>query len=84
MEGTLRNFSLPVLAHSFTGKRLGYAGTINGTIKAQGDLKSKGSTGFAAQANLAIAPGRGGVPIGGKLSINYRAQAIPWTWGNRI
>ncbi len=75
VEGTLRNLSLPVLARSFTGKRLGYDGTLNGSIKAQGNLQAKGTSGYAAQANLAIAPGRGGVPVSGKLFVNYRGAS---------
>ncbi len=72
LEGALRNFSLPVLAHSFTGKRLGYDGSVSGSIKAQADLKAKGTAGYAAQANLAITPGRHGVPVSGKLYVAYR------------
>ncbi len=72
VEGTLRNFSLPLLAQSFTGKRLGYDGTMNGSIKARGDLKAKGTTGYSADANLAIAPGRRGVPVSGRLIASYR------------
>lgn len=71
VEAGLHNFALPVLAGALTGKRLGYDGTINGSLKAQGDLKAKGASGFAAQARLAIAPGRGGVPVSGKLDANY-------------
>lgn len=72
VEGTLRNFSLPVLAQSFTGKRLGYDGTIDGSLKAAGDLKAKGTTGYTANANLAIVPGHRGVPISGRLVADYR------------
>jgi len=71
VEGSLRNFSLPVLANSFTGKRLGYDGTINGSIKAAGNLQAKGTTEYTAQANLAIAPGRHGVPVSGRLNASY-------------
>ncbi len=71
VEGSLRNFSLPVLAHSFTGKRLGYDGSIDGSIKAQGDLKAKGTTGYAAEARLSIVPGRRGVPVSGRVYANY-------------
>jgi len=72
VEGNLRNFSVPVLVSAFTGKRLGYDGTINGVIKAQGDLKSKGATGYTAEANLSIVPGRRGVPVSGRLSARYK------------
>ncbi len=71
VEGSLRNFSLPVLTSSFTGKRLGYDGTINGTITARGDLKAKGAAGYTAAARLAITPGRQGVPVSGRLSAAY-------------
>ncbi len=71
VEGSVRNFSLPVLANAFTGKRLGYDGTINGFIKAQGDLKAKGTTGYRADARLAIAPGHRGVPVSGRLDVDY-------------
>ncbi|MBV9405736.1 MAG: hypothetical protein JO211_10360, partial [Acidobacteriaceae bacterium] len=71
VEGSIRNFSLPVLARSFTGKRLGYDGSINGSLRAQGDLKAKGTTGYTALASLAITPGRNGVPVSGHLYANY-------------
>lgn len=71
IEGNLRNFSLPVLASSFTGKRLGYDGAINGRITGRGDLKAKGTTGYTAAARLAIIPGRTGVPVSGRLTADY-------------
>ncbi len=71
VEGNLRNFSLPVLASSFTGKQLGYDGTLDGSIRAAGNLKAKGTTGYSAQARLNIVPGRRGVPISGHLYANY-------------
>ena len=71
VEGNLKNFSLPVLATIFTGKHLGYDGTINGAIKAAGDLKATGTTGYTAQANLAITPGGQGVPVSGRLNATY-------------
>jgi translocation and assembly module TamB len=71
VEGTVRNFSLPVLANTFTGKHLGYDGTIDGSIKAEGDLKAKGTTGYRADARLAIVPGRRGVPVSGRLDADY-------------
>lgn len=71
IEGNLRNFSLPLLAYSFTGKHLGYDGAIDGSLKAQGDLKAKGAAGYTAQAALAIVPGRRGVPVSGHLYAGY-------------
>jgi len=71
LEAGLHNFALPVLAAAFTGKHLGYDGTLDGSLKAEGDLKAKGTTGYAAQARLAIEPGRRGVPVSGRLDVNY-------------
>ncbi len=71
VEGRLRNFSLPVLALAFTGKRLGYDGALDGSILAKGDLKAKGTTGYNANARLNILPGRHGIPVSGRLYANY-------------
>lgn len=71
VEGNLQNFSLPVLAFIFTGKHLGYDGTLDGTLKATGDLKAKGTTGYNAQARLDITPGTRGVPVRGQLVARY-------------
>ncbi len=71
VEGGLRNFSLPVLASAFTGKQLGYDGVLEGSLKAQGNLKAKGTTGYSADAHLAIVPGTHGVPISGRITANY-------------
>src|SRR6185437_1414935 len=75
LDSTLRNFSLPVLAAVFSGKHLGYSGTIDGSFKARADLKSKGATGYSAEARLSIVPGTHGVPISGRLDANYRGAS---------
>ena len=36
------DFALAVLAQAFTGKRLGYAGTMDGSLKASGRFEGKG------------------------------------------
>ncbi len=71
VEGHLRNFSIPVLAAAVTGKQLGYDGFLDGTLLARGNLRAKGATGYTAEARLAIAPGRHGVPISGRLNAKY-------------
>jgi translocation and assembly module TamB len=71
VEGDLRNFSLPVLASIMTGKQLGYDGTIDGQLRATGDLKAKGTTGYNAQAKLDILPGAHGVPVRGQINARY-------------
>ncbi len=71
VEGNLQNFSLPVLAFLFTGKHLGYDGTLDGTLRATGDLNAKGTTGYNAQAKIDITPGTRGVPVHGQLLARY-------------
>ena len=71
VEGALRNFSLPVMAAVATGKHLGYDGTVNGSLVARGDLKAKGTTGYTAEARLAISPGGSGVPVSGQVNASY-------------
>ncbi|MBV9300862.1 MAG: translocation/assembly module TamB domain-containing protein [Acidobacteriaceae bacterium] len=71
VEGHLQGFAIPVLAQTFTGKRLGYDGTIDGSLRADGDLKAKGTTGYSAQARLLIVPGYHGVPLSGHLNADY-------------
>ncbi|MGH9582422.1 MAG: AsmA family protein, partial [Bryobacteraceae bacterium] len=70
-ESHLRSFNLPRIAALATGKHIGYDGAIDGSLKAQGNLKAKGATGFRAQANLAIVPGHRGVPLSGRLVADY-------------
>lgn len=71
VEGNLQNFSLPVVAQAFSGKRLGYDGILSGSLNAKGDLKANGTAGYSARANLAIAPGHRGVPVSGRLNVAY-------------
>ncbi len=71
VEANLTNFSLPVLASAFAGRRLGYDGTITGSLQGRGDLKAKGMTGYSAEANLAVLPGSRGVPLNGRLHASY-------------
>ncbi|MFL6450330.1 MAG: translocation/assembly module TamB domain-containing protein [Bryobacteraceae bacterium] len=71
VEGNLRDFSLPVLVSSVTGKSLGYSGSLQGSIRARGDLKVKGTSGYAAETNLMIVPGVRGVPVSGRLNVRY-------------
>lgn len=73
-ESHLHSFDLPVIAAVATGKHIGYDGTINGSLKAQGNLKAKGTTGLEAHANLAIAPGYRGVPLRGRLVATYAGR----------
>lgn len=71
VEGRLQNFSLPLLATVATGKHLGYDGVLSGSLRADGNLKAKGTAGYTADARLVIAPGRRGAPLSGHLNVYY-------------
>jgi translocation and assembly module TamB len=71
LNGQLRSFNLDTLARVFTGKPLGYGGVVSGPVTAQGNIKAPGTTGIQANANLAISPGRGGVPVSGRINARY-------------
>jgi translocation and assembly module TamB len=71
VDGNLGGFALAALAKAFTGRRLGYDGTVGGSIRAQGDLKVKGTTGYRAQVRLNIIPGHRGMPVSGRLDADY-------------
>jgi translocation and assembly module TamB len=70
-DGQLLNFDLDTLARTFMGKPLGYSGAISGPVKVDGDLKAPGVTGIQADAELSLAPGRDGVPVSGRLNVQY-------------
>ena len=71
VEGQLRNFSIPTLVTVASGKHLGYDGALNGSILARADLKAKGTTGYTANADFSIVPGRREIPLSGRLKASY-------------
>ena len=72
LDGQLRNFDLETAARPFLKKPLGYSGVVSGPVQVRGDLKAPGATGFVANANLSVAPGRGrGVPVSGRINARY-------------
>ena len=75
IEGNLRNLGLQALTQALEGKRIGYDGMISGPIKVQGDLKTKGTTGYTADARLVIAPGRSAVPVSGRIYADYHGAS---------
>ena len=75
VEGQLRNFSIPTLVTVASGKHLGYDGALNGFILARGDLKAKGNSGYTANADLNIVPGRHDIPLSGRLKASYIGES---------
>jgi translocation and assembly module TamB len=73
VSGTLHHFDIDRLAQTFLDRRLGYDGLVSGPIEAGGDLKNPKA--LTARASLGIAPGGHGIPVSGKLNVNYSARA---------
>jgi translocation and assembly module TamB len=79
VAGRLASFDIGTVAAAFLNRPLGYSGIVSGPIQAEGDLKN--ATAVVARANLAIAPGRSGVPVSGKLAVDYNGRASTVTLG---
>jgi translocation and assembly module TamB len=71
--GNLHNFDIDQMARAFTGKGYGYDGIVSGPVQVDGDLKNPAA--LVAKANLGIAPGRRGIPVSGKLNVDYNGRA---------
>src|SRR5262249_36296075 len=73
VKGNLRDFDIARVASAFIANPPAYDGIVSGPLQAQGDTKNASS--LTAKANLAIAPGRRGVPVSGRLNVDYNARA---------
>ena len=67
----LRNFDIKTLVSAFTGTHINYAGSISGTVEANGSLKSPKGAGLEARARLAVSPKSSGIPISGRVAADY-------------
>jgi translocation and assembly module TamB len=73
LSGNLHNFDIDQLARAFVAKPLGYDGVVSGPLQAEGSLKNPAAV--VAHAGLGIAPGKRGVPVSGKLTVDYNGRA---------
>jgi translocation and assembly module TamB len=73
VTGTLHNFDIAQTMRPFVTKPLGYDGVISGPLEAAGDVKMPSA--LVARANLAIAPGSRGIPVSGRLDVDYNGKA---------
>src|SRR5260370_30143241 len=72
LRGNLRNLSLRAAARAMGEKQFGYDGTVSRPMDARGDFKATPATrGLTAHAKLAIAPGRQGISVSGRLYADY-------------
>jgi len=65
--GNLRDFEIRRFAD------MGYAGIVSGPLQAEGNVRQAAAT--VARADLTIAPGRGGVPVSGRVAAAYNGGA---------
>jgi translocation and assembly module TamB len=79
IAGGVRNFDIARLAETFLGRQLGYDGVLSGPLRAEGDLKHMSA--LTARADLAIAPAGRGIPVSGKLNVDYNGRADTVTLG---
>jgi translocation and assembly module TamB len=73
VTGNLHSFDIDRMASAFSSKPLGYDGVVSGPVEAQGDIKNPSA--IVAKANLGIAPGPRGLPVSGKLNVDYNGRA---------
>lgn len=71
LHGDLRHLDLRFVAAALGLKDFAYSGIASGPLEAAGDLKQPGVRGVTAQTRIAIAPGRRGIPMSGRLYANY-------------
>ncbi|HLJ15485.1 MAG TPA: translocation/assembly module TamB domain-containing protein [Bryobacteraceae bacterium] len=75
VNGALSGFDLRTVAASAGSKAPAYGAVISGTIAAQGNLKARAEAGLLAEAHLAVAPSTPGVPVSGRINVNYVAAS---------
>jgi translocation and assembly module TamB len=71
IEARLKNLSIPEIVAALTGSPLGYDGLANGSLKATGNLKARGASGYNADAKVDIVPGAHGMPLSGHIDASY-------------
>lgn len=80
LAGTLHSFDIEQLARTLLAKPLGYGGTISGGVQAEAAIKNLAT--LTARADLGITPNTRGVPLAGKVNVNYNGGADTVTLAN--
>src|SRR5262249_15067269 len=72
MQGNLRGITLRAVARVAGEPQLPYDGSVSGPVEASGNIKAPSFLeGLTANLRLAIAPGKHGIPVSGRLVANY-------------
>jgi translocation and assembly module TamB len=74
LTANLAHFDIQTAARAF-GQNLPYSGVISGPLQAEGNLNATGTRSITAETRLAIAPGRQGIPVSGRLEAHYDGAA---------
>jgi translocation and assembly module TamB len=71
--GKLNRFAIQKISRLFKPGGLGYGGIINADLQAQGNIKN--TSDLVARAAVRIEPSPGGIPVSGRLNIDYQGGA---------
>lgn len=75
VNGVLRHLDLKAAAAALGQKDFAYDGIASGPVEAAGDLSAPGTRGISAKTRLAIAPGRRGIPVSGRLNASFNGAS---------
>jgi len=75
LESRLRGFDLRMIATALGQRAFSYSGIASGTMSAEGDLKKPASRVVSANSRISIVPGTRGIPVSGRLNIDYRGPS---------
>ncbi|HWE52191.1 MAG TPA: translocation/assembly module TamB domain-containing protein [Bryobacteraceae bacterium] len=74
LSGELHALDIHTLLQAMN-ERLPWNGIVSGSISAGGDLKVPGTRSVTAEARMEIAPGHTGIPVSGRLNLDYDGRA---------
>jgi translocation and assembly module TamB len=80
LSGNLSHLDVQQVARALAPGRMPYDAIVSGPISAEGNINKP--AGFVAKARLAIAPGRRGIPVSGRLNAEYNGRADTVTIAN--
>jgi translocation and assembly module TamB len=70
-EGQANAISVPEALRLETGRDIALTGTVSGPLQVESVISHSGLENIHANARLELAPGEGGVPLGGNIDVQY-------------
>lgn len=80
LAGNLHNLDIQQAMQTFLPGSLGYDGVLSGPVEASADIRNFAT--LAAKASLAIAPGSTGIPVSGRIGVDYNGRSGSVTLNN--